>query len=260
MERARSFGTQALRYDRARPAYPGSTVEAVLGLVETEAPRVLEVGCGTGILTRQLTQRGCTGIATDPDASMLAVARDRAPNDAFSYEQCSFEECSAAGPFDLVVAGQSWHWVEADIGYPKAFGLLRPGGAIALLWNRPSEEGFEFRPEIDEVYARLAPALSQGSSQAFTLGLDERLEHLVIPDPFVGFVRTVHPWSTRRTTEQYLDLLQTHSDHIQLDADTGERLLAAVGDVVDANGGSIETSYQTLLVAARKPADQGVGG
>jgi hypothetical protein len=77
---------------------------------------------------------------------------------------------------------------------------------------------------------------------------------LQIPAPFVDVERAVYPWSERRTTEQYLDLLQSHSNHIQLADPTRNRLLKAVGDLVDRHGDTIETRHRTLLIKASREA------
>src|SRR5215471_10092520 len=71
---AESFGTDAARYDRARPAYP----EALITRIVTESPgsAVLDVGCGTGIEARQLQAAGCTVLGVEPDERMAAFARD----------------------------------------------------------------------------------------------------------------------------------------------------------------------------------------
>ena len=76
----------------------------------TERPRlVLDVGCGTGITTRLFSERGCEVLGIEPDPRMAAVARRRGA----TVEDGSFEEWDARGRlFDLLVAGQSWHWVD----------------------------------------------------------------------------------------------------------------------------------------------------
>ena len=70
------FGAVAELYDRARPGYPPQALEFVL---PTDPGLVLELGAGTGQLTRSLTGRRVKVIAMDPDAHMLAVLRERLP-------------------------------------------------------------------------------------------------------------------------------------------------------------------------------------
>jgi predicted TPR repeat methyltransferase len=72
---AESFGADAERYDRARPRYP----TAVVGAIVAASPgrNVLDVGCGTGISSRQFQAAGCTVLGVEVDARMAAWARDR---------------------------------------------------------------------------------------------------------------------------------------------------------------------------------------
>jgi hypothetical protein len=61
-----------------------------------------------------------------------------------------------------------------------------------------------------------------------------------------------HPWSCSYSTAEYLELLQTHQDHILLESAARERLLAAVAAAIDAAGGEIMLSFVTRLCLARR--------
>src|ERR1700729_3553290 len=70
---AESFGSDAGRYDRARPDYPGALVERILAA--SPGRDVLDVGCGTGIAARQFLAAGCRVLGVDPDERMASVTR-----------------------------------------------------------------------------------------------------------------------------------------------------------------------------------------
>ena len=77
-EVAESFGTDAGRYDRARPDYPGDRVERIVAVSPGSGPvAVLDVGCGTGIVARQFQAAGCEVLGVDPDERMADQARER---------------------------------------------------------------------------------------------------------------------------------------------------------------------------------------
>src|SRR5437899_9250287 len=104
---AESFGVDAGRYDRARPAYPEALIQRIVA--GSPGRDVLDVGCGTGIAARQFRAAGCTVLGVEPDARMAAFARGT----GIDVEVAKFEDWEAAGRrFDAVVAGQSWHWIE----------------------------------------------------------------------------------------------------------------------------------------------------
>lgn len=130
--RARSFGTVADVYASNRPGYPP---EAARWLVPQPQKRVLELGAGTGHLTRALLAAEHHVIATDPAYPMLehlcaeqgeaAVIQARA-------EQIPLRSSSV----DAVVAAQAFHWFDRDTALPEIARVLRRGGTVALAWNR----------------------------------------------------------------------------------------------------------------------------
>src|SRR5688572_8567492 len=99
---ARSFGTEAVRYDRTRPRYPEELIEKIVAA--SPGPRVVDVGCGTGVLSRQLLAAGCEVVGVEHDERMAEFARDT----GVDVEVSKFEAWDPAGrEFDAVVAGQS---------------------------------------------------------------------------------------------------------------------------------------------------------
>jgi ubiquinone/menaquinone biosynthesis C-methylase UbiE len=135
IDRARSFGSVAEAYDRGRPAYPA---DAVAWLAGGEAKVVLELGAGTGKLTRQLVDQGHAVFATEPDEAMLAVLRDRVPE--VSAKVATAEEIPANDrSVDVVVVGQAFHWFDHEAALPEIARVLKPGGHVALVWNSRDE-------------------------------------------------------------------------------------------------------------------------
>lgn len=124
-----SFGADAARYDRTRPSYPGELVRKIVAA--TPGPRVVDVGCGTGVLSRPLAA-GCEVLGVEHDERMAEFARGT----GVTVEVSKFESWDPAGrEFDAVVAGQSWHWVDAEAGPLQVARVLRPGGVFVALWH-----------------------------------------------------------------------------------------------------------------------------
>jgi SAM-dependent methyltransferase len=127
---AESFGSDADRYDRARPSYPGALVDRIVAASPGSA--VLDVGCGTGIAARQFQAAGCRVLGIDPDARMADLARQS----GLEVEVATFEAWDPAGrAFDAVIAAQAWHWIDPVAGAARAAQALRPGGLLAVFWN-----------------------------------------------------------------------------------------------------------------------------
>ncbi len=245
-DRAVIFGTDAERYDRARPSYPAELVD---DLVSLGGNRVLDVGCGTGKAGRLLAERGLDVLGVEPDERMAEVARRH----GLIVETCRFEEWDPTGrAFDLVVSGQAWHWVDQQVGPAKAADVLAPGGSFAAFWNRPRYDP-EIRVRLDEVYLREAPKLP-GDLATVGSGSDDRTPRFVEPIEATGRFTSVevhvYPWEDTYSRDHYLDRLRTHSDHMLLAAEQRDRLLEAVGDVIAAVGGYLTVGYTTTLIHA----------
>ena len=122
-------------YERARPEYPPEAVEwlsAKLGLGEGRT--VLDLGAGTGKLTRALVSTGARVIAVEPGKAMLTQLRRVLPEvEAIqgAAESIPLEDASV----DAVTVGQAFHWFRHAEAVPELRRVLRDGGAVALVWN-----------------------------------------------------------------------------------------------------------------------------
>jgi len=132
---ARSFGGVADAYDRGRPTYPR---DAAVWLTGEQPTTVLELGAGTGKLTRQLVGLGHDVHATDPDEAMLAVLRRDLP-DVRATVGGAEEIAAPDASYDVVVSAQAFHWFDLDRALPEIARVLKPGGRLALVWNERDE-------------------------------------------------------------------------------------------------------------------------
>ena len=246
---AESFGIDAASYDAARPAYPAALIEQVTG--GRRGLEVLDVGCGTGIAARQLQDAGCTVLGIDPDARMAAYARQH----GLDVEVSTFEAWEPAGRrFDVVTAAQSWHWVDPAIGVPKAAGVLRPGGRLAIF-------GHVFEPPdavakaTAEAYRRVvpdSPFTDQGRRplELYQAGYASTARALSDSGAFTSVEQWRFDWSRRYTREEWLALLPTTGGLTRLPARQTEEILEAAGAAIDALAGSFLMEYVTLAVTA----------
>ncbi|MGC4112840.1 MAG: class I SAM-dependent methyltransferase [Nocardioides sp.] len=133
---AHSFGGVADAYERGRPTYPSDAVRWMLG----EQPQtVLELGAGTGKLTRVITELGHDVHATDPDAAMLQILERQVPG--VPTARAGAEDIPLGdGSVDAVIAGQAFHWFDLDRALPEIARVLRPGGRLCLVWNVRNEK------------------------------------------------------------------------------------------------------------------------
>jgi len=148
--RARSFDRAAEEYERARADYPPEVLD---GLPLAEDAEVLDLGAGTGKLTRVLTQRYRRVIAVEPLDGMRAIL-ERVVPEAESYVGTAEAIPLADASVDGVFAAQAFHWFANDDAVAEIARVLRPGGVLALVWNEPDDERPSPLPEQYETYIR----------------------------------------------------------------------------------------------------------
>ena len=132
---AAGFGAKADAYARGRPDYPPE-VEAWLGedLALGPGKRALDLGAGTGKFLPRLAATGAAVIAIEPVAAMRAQLVERNPGIeamAGSADQIPLDD----GAVDAVVCAQSFHWFATPGALAEIRRVLRPGGALGLIWN-----------------------------------------------------------------------------------------------------------------------------
>jgi len=252
---AESFGDDAERYNRARPSYPVLLVERILA--ESPGRDVLDVGCGTGISARLFQAAGCQVLGVDPDPRMADLARAG----GLPVEVAKFEQWDPAGrTFDVVIAGQAWHWVDMTAGAAKAAAVLRPGGRLAVFWNA-FDPPAPVREAFGDVYRRVVPDSpmaagfwSRPASVQYVAMCDAAADGMRAAGAF-GEPRTWRfDWSRGYTRQQWLDQVPTFGGFGLFPTEVQAELLAGVGAAVDAVGGSFTTDYATLVAtAAREP-------
>jgi SAM-dependent methyltransferase len=132
---ARSFDRAADEYERTRPDYPDAVLEFVP--VDTDAT-VLDLGAGTGKLTRVLVRRYARVIAVEPLDGMRAIL-ERVVPEAEAVRGRAEEIPLPDASIDAVFAGQAFHWFANETALGEIARVLRPGGVICLVWNSPDE-------------------------------------------------------------------------------------------------------------------------
>jgi SAM-dependent methyltransferase len=142
-----TFGAHADAYERARPEWPE---EAARWFVPESAELVIELGAGTGKLTRAVKALGVRIVAVEPDPRMLAVLRGLGADGVEgSAEAIPFDDAVA----DAVVAGSSAHWFELDRALQEIHRVLRPGGRFGFGWNHRDDRHPVIARMSETVYA-----------------------------------------------------------------------------------------------------------
>ena len=157
---ARSYGKVfdeiAVEYDRRRPAYPDELVDQACQVAGIgSGDHVLEVGCGSGQLTRALVARGLHVTALEPGKSLIALARQNLEGAGeVEFVNARFEDALLPREqFQAVFCASAFHWIDPEVGWQKAADVLVPGGTLALVSYFGLEEA---RSKLDQEAALAA--------------------------------------------------------------------------------------------------------
>jgi SAM-dependent methyltransferase len=253
---AESFGTDAGRYDRARPSYPAALVDRIVAA--SPGPGFLDAGCGTGTSGRLFQAAGCHVLGIDPDPRMAELAREG----GLEVEVATLEDWDPAGrTFDAVIAAQAWHWIDPVAGAAKSAAALRPGGRLAVFWN-----AFGFPQDLREafagVYRRVLPDSPMGGFSSRP-GIDAYLgmcgkaaDGMRAAGGFGEPEQWRFDWERSYTRDEWLDVVPTFGGHSQFPAAALRDLLEGLGDAVDAAGGTFTMNYATVTVTASRLAPE----
>lgn len=271
------FDRIAPLYNRARPGYPPEALadlRRVCGV--DQSTRIIEIGCGTGQLTRDLAGTGASIHALEPGGALSELARaNLAVHPRVEVLTTAFEGFEdEPGGYDLVVSATAFHWIDPDVAYPKAALFLRPGGWLALLTNTHASGGTHttepFANSVKGLHRSLAPEVGDWSfpaaeeiEQRAVGGGDiaavwARVERKLAEPPDVSemfelpMVKT-YPWLATYGKDAYLDMLASQSSYALMEPLRRERLLRGIGGFVDdVLEGSVTKEYVTVIAAARR--------
>lgn len=246
-------------YDRARPTYPPAVFDDLVELGGLRpGARVLEIGCGTGLATVPLAERGLDVVCVELGSALAEVARRKlAPFPNVEVVTAAFETWGPAeAAFDAVVAFTAFHWLDPEVRYAKPAALLRPGGVLGVVDVRhvQLEGGDPFWTEVQEDYDAVVPDPGNRPPPP-----PDEVPHfgdeISASGLFVNVGLRRHVWSVTYTSEEYLAVLRTYSGHRVLPDGKREELLGRIRRRVEARTDPRVTKeyLATLNVAARLP-------
>ncbi len=130
----RVFDQVAEDYDRYRPTYPDVLVDRACEGIDPGAA-VLEIGCGTGQLTRSLLTRGLRVTAVEPGQQLIARARDQCNGVGdVRFVNARLEDASLPrAQYSAVFSASAIHWIDPDVSWLRAADTLVDGGSLALI-------------------------------------------------------------------------------------------------------------------------------
>lgn len=245
------FSSRVENYVKYRPKYPTAVMDVLRergGL--TPGWSVADIGSGTGISCQLFLRAGHEVYAVEPNADMRAAAeREHAANPSFhSIAECGEATTLANASVDLVHCAQAFHWLDGERACREFRRIVRPGGAIAVVWNERQTDASPFLREYDVLlreygtdYANVAHKTTTAKALGSLLGLP--VERHVVPN------------SQSFEFDALLGRVMS-SSYVPLPGSPKHGpMVAALHDLFDrhASGGRVEFLYSTEVFLARVP-------
>jgi len=243
-------------YEKWRPRYVEDMYSDIIAYASLSSQSsAIEIGIGTGQATEPFLRTGCAVTAIEIGKNLAEFVSCRyAGYPKFRVENTSFEEFAfEPQTVDLIYSATAFHWIPSEIGYPKAFDLLRSGGSIALFWNRPfvNRSNDPLHKEIQSVYmkyrgeVRTQPEYDENKYRS----VQDAMSHYGFVDVRLKLYHTTRQFSG----DDYVGLLNTYSDHLNMETSMRLRFEADIKKAIESFGG-IVTVYDTIdLHMGRKP-------
>lgn len=215
--RGLGFGAAAAEYVSGRPDYPAQAVAWLL----RDAEEVADVGAGTGKLTAAIVRARCDVVAVEPDAAMIDALVREVPQ-ARALRGTAEALPLADASVDAVLFGQAWHWVDVPAASTEAARVLRPGGALGLIWNVRDDS-------VD--WVEQLGTIMKGSVAEETI----RTDAVRVGPPFGALERREWPWVRPMRLDQLVAMAASRSSVIALEQEAREAVLRDVRALIEAH-------------------------
>jgi ubiquinone/menaquinone biosynthesis C-methylase UbiE len=271
------FDEVAADYDRHRPAYPEELVDQacqVAGLGGGD--QVLEVGCGSGQLTRALVARGLHVTALEPGKSLMALARRNLEGaGTVEFLNAQFEDAPLPREhFKAVFSASAFHWVDPEVSWQKAADVLVPGGTLALVQYfglqepRTSQDQEALLAALRKVAPDIAADWPEYRDLDATLtGMERRSGNVSAAWAWLGSYSIEQEYAARlfndvqaalmpklleHTSEEINAIVRTMSYYALLSPDQRQALAREYDAIYERLGRPIRSSIVAALVTARR--------
>ena len=257
-----TFSSVINDYEYARPKYPQELYEQLLTFsrIDDKAD-ILEVGAGTGQATDLFLQNG------DYSIDLLEVSEEQAEFLREKYKSsekvnviCSyFEEYDEEKQYDLIYSATAFHWIDSEVGYPKAYRILKNGGIMAVFWQMSSVTYYDFGifKGLNDIKKKYLPEETLGFDEK---GIQKVKEKRIKQIQSGGYFREPEcyefRWTDTYDADRYVALINTYSSTQLLEEMVRTAYLDEIHKYIDDNGGIVEMPQLVMLYLVKKEFDK----
>lgn len=258
MDKKYLFDNIVSNYEKSRASYGTEIFEDIIKYAEINLNKsIIEVGCGTGKATEAFLKTKCSVEAIELGENLALYTREKFKEyKNLKVVQSAFEEYECEdNKFDMLYSATAFHWIPDEIGYKKAFRIIKKGGRIALFWNKPyvNNKDDQLHQKIQSIYKEFLP---QWSYKVTNNDDKSRYSSLVNKLEQFGFTNAefkLYHNTREMTGVEYIELLNTYSDHIALDKTIQIPFYNAIRTAIEEFGNKLIINDIVELYIARKP-------
>lgn len=249
-----TFNQVPALYDEIRPKYPERILRAIEQYANLQPGScIVEVGPGTGQASEYFIERGYNLLGIDLGNELIKYLQNkfRAKSNA-SFWQSSFEEWQAEpAKFNLLLAAQSFHWIDPEPGIRKVAQILVPDGSIALLWNLDESENTEFWRRSKQVHKKYISSNAGNQGTNLKQSARQLLDVLEQSALYTKLEFKEEVWEQEYSADEWIKMRNTFSPDLTLSAEVREAFHKELKDIIAELGGSFTRYYRCVCICAR---------
>lgn len=245
-------------YAFGRPGYPGELYKDIVeySALQPEA-NILEIGSGPGQATGYFVENGYPVTGLEIGDKQVKYLQDKYKDYGNFSAICSpFEEYECAdNTCDLIFSATAFHWIAPEIGYPKAYRLLKSNGALAVFWHMASiiRPRTELLDGIFDVVQQYAPELNDYISRDEAEELHKlRVSQIQVDGLFGEPEYRQYRREEEYSAERYARLMNSYSDIHEINEGRRETVIRRVAEYIERMGGKVIVPQEVWLYMARK--------
>ena len=239
-----TFSSVINDYDCARPRYPIALYDAIKQFSNiSEHDSILEIGAGTGQATELFVSENYMQDLLEVSEEQVAFLKDKyISRSNITVQKGYFEEYETTTKYDLIYSATAFHWIDCEVGYPKAWNLLKEGGTLAVFWQMSSvtyrNEGIFVH--LNEIQKRYLPDHSLGFTKD---GIEEVKQNRIRQIQSGGYFEKPEyyefEWIDTYDADRYAALINTYSSTQIMDSKLREQYLNEIRECIVLNNDGI---------------------
>ena len=256
MDKRLAFNGVVNEYEKWRPDYVPEIFTKIMAYSEINKDNhLLEIGIGTGKATAPFIETNCRITAIELGDKLADFSRRKfAWYDNFEVIVADFETyIFPDDTYDLIYAACTFHWIPEEIGYPKAFNLLKSGGAFARFanWQQRDKGNEQLNEAIQKVYSKHMP--NSAPKPDYTEVECKQRADIALKYGFTDIEYRMFSRNRIFDANDFISLQRTHGGHADMPEEQWLQFSDDIKEAINANGGKINIHDVMELQLARKP-------